>query len=93
MPSTLLLFTRFFVTVSITFLLLLSSVQAEARSITLMNVSYDPTREFYRDYNEYMFTAAFAVSSILTGLALVTIAVKSFVEWYEQRSDETLSTH
>lgn len=44
-------------------------------------------------YNEYMFTAAFAVSSILTGLALVTIAVKSFVEWYEQRSDETLSTH
>lgn len=52
MPSTLLLFTRFFVTVSITFLLLLSSVQAEARSITLMNVSYDPTREFYRDYND-----------------------------------------
>lgn len=52
MPSTLLLFTRFFVTVSITFLLLLSSVQAEARSITLMNVSYDPTRELYRDYND-----------------------------------------
>ncbi|TVS09136.1 MAG: sulfate ABC transporter permease subunit CysW [Gammaproteobacteria bacterium] len=36
-------------------------------------------------YNEYMFTAAFAVSSLLTGLALVTIAVKSFVEWQEQR--------
>ena len=36
-------------------------------------------------YNEYMFTAAFAVSSLLTGLALVTIAVKSFVEWREQR--------
>ena len=34
-------------------------------------------------YNEYMFTAAFAVSSILTGLALITIAVKSFVEWRE----------
>jgi sulfate/thiosulfate transport system permease protein len=36
-------------------------------------------------YNEYMFTAAFAVSSLLTGLALVTIAVKSLVEWQEQR--------
>ncbi|MBE0507453.1 MAG: sulfate ABC transporter permease subunit CysW [Marinospirillum sp.] len=44
-------------------------------------------------YNEYMFTAAFAVSSILTGLALVTIAVKSFVEWHEQRSGETGSSH
>lgn len=44
-------------------------------------------------YNEYMFTAAFAVSSILTGLALVTIAVKSFVEWYEHRSGETGSSH
>lgn len=31
-------------------------------------------------YNEYMFTAAFAVSSLLAGLALVTIAVKSLVE-------------
>ncbi|MBL1376333.1 sulfate ABC transporter permease subunit CysW [Zobellella iuensis] len=37
-------------------------------------------------YNEYMFTAAFAVSSILTGLALVTIALKSGVEWLEQRN-------
>lgn len=37
-------------------------------------------------YNEYMFTAAFAVSSILTGLALVTIAIKSTVEWLEQRT-------
>ncbi|WP_151702772.1 sulfate ABC transporter permease subunit CysW [Nitrincola alkalilacustris] len=36
-------------------------------------------------YNEYMFTAAFAVSSILTGLALVTIAIKSTVEWFESR--------
>ncbi|MFK7159668.1 sulfate ABC transporter permease subunit CysW [Marinospirillum sp. MEB164] len=44
-------------------------------------------------YNEYMFTAAFAVSSILTGLALVTIAVKSFVEWHEHRSGETGSSH
>ena len=32
-------------------------------------------------YNEYMFTAAFAVSSLLAGLALVTIAIKSYIEW------------
>lgn len=36
-------------------------------------------------YNEYMFTAAFAVSSLLTGLALVTIVVKSLVEWHDTR--------
>lgn len=37
-------------------------------------------------YNEYMYTAAFAVSSLLAALALVTIAVKSFVEWREERA-------
>lgn len=42
-------------------------------------------------YNEYMFTAAFAVSSLLTGLALVTIAIKSFVEWLEERQHPTQS--
>ncbi|WP_084824703.1 sulfate ABC transporter permease subunit CysW [Lampropedia cohaerens] len=36
-------------------------------------------------YNEYMFTAAFAVSSLLTGLALLTIALKSLVEWMDAR--------
>lgn len=36
-------------------------------------------------YNEYQFTAAFAVSSLLTGLALITIAIKSFVEWHDER--------
>ncbi|MDQ7727018.1 sulfate ABC transporter permease subunit CysW [Halomonas sp. SpR8] len=36
-------------------------------------------------YNEYMFTAAFAVSSLLTGLALVTIAIKSAVKWNDER--------
>lgn len=36
-------------------------------------------------YNEYMFTAAFAISSLLTGLALVTIAIKSVVEWQDER--------
>lgn len=32
-------------------------------------------------YNEYNFTAAFAVASLLALLALVTLVVKSFVEW------------
>src|SRR5512136_1908678 len=32
-------------------------------------------------YNEYNFAAAFAVASILAILALVTLAVKCFVEW------------
>ena len=26
--------------------------QAQAKEITLLNVSYDPTRELYRDYNQ-----------------------------------------
>ncbi len=32
-------------------------------------------------YNEYNFAAAFAVASLLAMLALVTLSVKSFVEW------------
>jgi sulfate transport system permease protein len=32
-------------------------------------------------YNEYQFSAAFAVASILTLLALVTLVLKSLVEW------------
>ena len=32
-------------------------------------------------YNEYNFAAAFAVSSLLMMLALVTLAVKQFIEW------------
>jgi sulfate/thiosulfate transport system permease protein len=32
-------------------------------------------------YNEYQFAAAFAVASLLALLALVTLAVKSFLEW------------
>lgn len=42
-------------------------------------------------YNEYMFTAAFAVSSLLTGLALVTIAIKSAVEWNDERRQRIAS--
>jgi sulfate transport system permease protein len=32
-------------------------------------------------YNEYNMVAAFAVASLLAGLALVTLAAKSFLEW------------
>ena len=32
-------------------------------------------------YNEYNFVAAFAVASILAGLALVTLVLKSLLEW------------
>ena len=32
-------------------------------------------------YNEYNFVAAFAVASLLAGLALVTLALKSLLEW------------
>jgi sulfate transport system permease protein len=37
-------------------------------------------------YNEYEFAAAFAVSSLLALLALVTLAVKTIVEWRLRRS-------
>ena len=36
-------------------------------------------------YNEYNFTAAFAVASLLTCLALVTLVAKSVVEWRQAR--------
>jgi len=37
-------------------------------------------------YNEYQFAASFAVASLLTLLALVTLVVKSLVEWKSGRS-------
>jgi sulfate/thiosulfate transport system permease protein len=37
-------------------------------------------------YNEYQFQAAFAVASLLTFLALVTLVAKSFVEWRAGRA-------
>lgn len=36
-------------------------------------------------YNEYQFAAAFAVASLLALLALVTLALKSYVEWQAAR--------
>jgi sulfate transport system permease protein len=32
-------------------------------------------------YNEYNMVAAFAVASLLAGLALITLVAKSFLEW------------
>jgi len=41
-------------------------------------------------YNEYNFVAAFSVASLLALLALVTLLVKSLVEWQVKRSGEPL---
>jgi sulfate/thiosulfate transport system permease protein len=45
-------------------------------------------------YNEYNYAAAFAVASLLAFLALVTVALKSFIEWKIERdaSNEEKST-
>jgi len=40
-------------------------------------------------YNEYNFTAAFAVASLLALLALVTLVLKTFIEWRHQRLGRT----
>lgn len=42
-------------------------------------------------YNDYDFVAAFAVASLLAVLALVTLAVKSFLEW--RYADEIAARH
>ncbi|MGO4378403.1 sulfate ABC transporter permease subunit CysW [Pseudoduganella sp. RAF19] len=41
-------------------------------------------------YNEYNFAAAFAVASLLALLALVTLALKTFIEWrlHENKADD-----
>ncbi len=41
-------------------------------------------------YNEYAFAASFAVASVLTLLALVTLGIKSFLEW--RHADELAAT-
>jgi sulfate transport system permease protein len=40
-------------------------------------------------YNEYQFAAAFAVASLLALLALVTLAIKTYVEW---KASQTIPT-
>jgi len=39
-------------------------------------------------YNEYQFAAAFAAASLLAGLALITLVVKSFLEWRHTQERE-----
>ena len=39
-------------------------------------------------YNEYNFIAAFAVASLLAFLSLVTLVVKSALEWSDQPNTE-----
>ncbi|MDZ4212518.1 MAG: sulfate ABC transporter permease subunit CysW, partial [Methylotenera sp.] len=39
-------------------------------------------------YNEYQYAAAFAVASLLALLALVTLALKTFVEWQAAKNAE-----
>ena len=42
-------------------------------------------------YNEYQSVAAFAVASLLALLALVTLVIKSFVEWQFERAEKAAS--
>ena len=42
-------------------------------------------------YNEYNFAAAFAVATLLAGLALVTLVLKTFLEW--RYADELAASH
>jgi sulfate transport system permease protein len=42
-------------------------------------------------YNEYQFAAAFAVASLLALLALVTLAIKTYVEWRARREQTEVS--
>lgn len=39
-------------------------------------------------YNEYQFAASFAAASLLAGLALVTLVIKSLLEWQHARERE-----
>lgn len=44
-------------------------------------------------YNEYQFSAAFAVASLLAMLALVTLVLKTYVEWQAGRSVSEEHSH
>jgi sulfate transport system permease protein len=44
-------------------------------------------------YNEYNSAAAFAVASLLAGLALVTLAAKTFLEWHLRQDAVELEAH
>jgi sulfate transport system permease protein len=38
-------------------------------------------------YNEYNFVGAFAVASLLAILAIITLVLKSFIEWKYQKTN------
>ena len=42
-------------------------------------------------YNEYQFAAAFAVASLLAILALVTLVIKSVIEWRHEREMKAIA--
>jgi sulfate/thiosulfate transport system permease protein len=44
-------------------------------------------------YNEYAFAASFAVASVLTFLALVTLALKTLIEWQQRRATAAQADH
>lgn len=44
-------------------------------------------------YNEYQFSAAFAVASVLSLLALVTLVVKTYAEWKAEQQLRAASDH
>ena len=43
-------------------------------------------------YNEYQSVAAFAVASLLALLALITLVIKTFIEWQQQKLMAELAT-
>ncbi len=44
-------------------------------------------------YNEYAFSASFALASLLSILALITLGLKSFIEWRGRDQIHTTQTH
>jgi sulfate transport system permease protein len=44
-------------------------------------------------YNEYQFAAAFAVATLLAALGLVTLIVKSLIEWKTERQHAVVEDH
>ena len=67
---------------SIAALIFAASLLSFGQRVTLLNVSYDPTRELFQDYNT---TGSFALASVLTLLALVTLVVKVALEQKSRR--------
>ena len=38
-------------------------------------------------YNEYQFSAAFAVASLMSIIALITLIIKSWIEWRTEKQE------